>query len=127
MAKLYDTSPNGTARSIQLETMNITDNMAAATNSIWFVLQNGLIFQFGTVTFSNSNPGYITLPVQIKGRCTWFLGTWNGSSPTDITAPLVIRDGEKYGVAALRVLSNTNIYLSYNIAATWINIGLPLD
>ena len=43
MAKLYATSPNGTAKSIQLETMNVEGTPGAG----WTKFQNGLIMQWG--------------------------------------------------------------------------------
>ena len=64
MAKLYATSPNGTAKSIQLETMNIIgEDLGNAFT--WFKFPNGLIIQTMNNGFEQQNDDhdYKTYPI----------------------------------------------------------------
>ena len=56
MAKLYATSPNGTAKSIQLETMNILSDNNSVSYKGWAKLPNGLIIQWANWEETRCSP-----------------------------------------------------------------------
>ena len=68
MAKLYATSPNGTAKSIQLETMNIESSLPRGDNRWnpgWTCLPNDLIFLWQIVKCTTNGKNEFTYAITI--------------------------------------------------------------
>lgn len=73
MAKLYATSPNGTAKSIKLETMNIESGNGSNWYNSWMAFPNGVIIQWGqSFDTPTQSDGSVKLVFPISYTGKWY-------------------------------------------------------
>ena len=79
MAMLYVKTPNGTTKSIDLETMNIPGSHVETSG--WYKFPNGIIYQWGTLNTDGNETVIVTLPISVNnGIITGHARVRNGDS-----------------------------------------------
>lgn len=111
MAMLYVKTPNGTTKSINLETMNIE----YANNFIWTKFPNGILLQTGYVYSTSfvNNTAMIKLPLHTDSNKYLFIGA-------------VVYGNLSYVAASMYYDTDTlEIQRSSNCTAHWMIVSKP--
>lgn len=123
MAKLYVTSPNGTAENINIPTMNITDSGTTVNN--WTKLPNGLLIITTHFNVTSSD-------IDSEGVFTWSLPLRHWNSRTIMSSCLTTSRVNMMVINTWDVATDKVYFVSYvngsrNLSQSFAFSGLMFD